>query len=57
LLATTIKDDTLKQEPLLRMTIRSPDGALSRYLLPNGFPPTHVLLYAFLTFDYDILCC
>jgi hypothetical protein len=35
---------TTKQEPLLRMTIRSPDGALSRYLLPNGFLPQTVLL-------------
>ena len=27
------------REPLLRMTIRSPDGALTRYLLPNGSSP------------------
>lgn len=34
------------QEPSLRMTIRSPDGALPRYLLPNGFPNYSALLLA-----------
>ena len=45
---TSTTTTTTLQEPLLRMTIRSPDGALSRYLLPNGFPPNRLaLIYAF----------
>lgn len=43
-LSNTTHTPSKKQEPLLRMTIRSPDGALSRYLLPNGFLPQLVLL-------------
>jgi hypothetical protein len=37
---TKISSSQHKQpEPSLRMTIRSPDGAFTRYLLPNGLFP------------------
>jgi hypothetical protein len=40
-----------QQEPLLRMTIRSPDGAFTRYLLPSGLPqPFCLILLAFCCF-------
>ena len=37
---------TNNQEPSLRMTIRSPDRALPRYLLPNDFPPNRFACFA-----------